>query len=572
MSADKNILNEKNPVDLRWGVRIPMRDGVQLNATLYQPQEMPDPLPVIFTLSPYIADTYTQWGMYFARNGYIFAAVDLRGRGNSEGTFAPLDNDANDGYDLVEWFAAQPWCNAKVGMWGGSYGGFNQWCTLKEFPPHLCTIIPVAAAHPAVDMPFYKNIFYPYEMQWLTLVSGVTPNANLFGDSAFWTEKLTRMFKEHLPFKFLDQLVGNPSPHFQKNVVHPSDDAYWQSLAPTPEDYACFDVPILTITGHYDGDQPGAMAYYQRHMQYGSAEAKANHYLVVGPWDHPGTRQPKKEMGGLKFDDASLVDMNELNKQWYDWVMKDGEKPDFLKKRVAYYVMGQEEWKYADSYEEIATETYRYFLDSFDGQPNDTFQAGILSENAAQHSPADHYVYDPLDIRPADLEQKEKEDYLLDQSYPLNLFGNGLVYHTAPFEEDTEISGCLKLVVSISMDVPDTDFMATVYEIQPDGTSVQLTRDYMRARYRESRSQEKLVVPGEINEYLFDWFTFFSKRIQKGSRLRLVFSSPNSIQMQKNYNSGGVVSQETAKDARVAHITLHHDDEHTSYLEVPVNR
>lgn len=564
--------NEKSPVDLRWGVKVPMRDGNLLNATLYQPQEMPEPLPVVFTLSPYIADTYHVWGMHFARNGYTFATVDLRGRGNSQGDFAPLDNDAHDGYDLVEWFAAQPWCNGKVAMWGGSYGGFNQWCTLKEFPPHLETIIPVAAAHPAVDMPFFKNIYYAYEMQWLTLVSGVTPNGNLFGDSSFWIEKFTRMYREHLPFKHLDQLVGNPFPHFQKNLAHPCDDAYWQSLAPKPEDYAGFEIPILTITGHYDGDQPGAMAYYRRHMQFGNEEAKAKHYLVIGPWDHAGTRRPKKEMGGLTFDDASLVDMNKLNREWYDWVMKAGEKPEFLKKRVAYYVMGKEEWKYVDSLEEIATETRRFYLDSADGQPNDAFNAGMLSEENPNLSLADHYVYDPLDIRPADLEQEEKKDHLLDQTHALNLFGNGLVYHTAPFTEDTEVSGFLKLVAWISMDVPDTDFMATVYEIQPDGTSIQLSQDYLRARYRKSLSEAELVKPDEINEYVFDWFTFFSMRIQKGSRLRLVFNCPNSIQMQKNYNSGGNVSEETAGDACVAHITLHHDAEHASYLEVPVVR
>ena len=564
--------NQNNKVELMWAVKIPMRDGINLNATVYKPQEMPEPLPVIFTMSPYIADTYHEWAMYYARNGYVYAAVDLRGRGNSEGEFAVLENDAHDGYDVVEWFAAQPWCNGKVGMWGGSYGGYNQWTIAKEFPPHLVTILPYAAAYPAVDMPFYKNIYYSYETQWLTLVSGRTPNANLFGDSSFWTEKFTRLYKEHLPFKELDRLVGNPSPLFQKYLDHPCDDAYWQSLAPSPDDYQKLDIPILSVTGHYDGDQPGALAYYRRHMQYGSEKAKANHYLVIGPWDHGGTRKPKKEVGGLSFADAALVDMKVLNKEWYDWVMKGGEKPAFLKQRVAYYLVGPEEWKYADNLEEIATETRRYYLDSHDGQPNDVFHAGMLAVEPHVHAPADRFTYDPLDTRPGDLEQVEVEKYLLDQTYALNLFGNGLVYHSEPFEEDTEVTGTLKLGAWISMDVPDTDFVATLYEIRLDGTSVMLTRDMLRARYRESREHEKLVTPGEVNVYVFDWFTFFSHSIAKGSRLRLVFGCPNSIQTQKNYNSGGDVNSETAVDARVAHITLHHDTQHASYLEVPVVR
>jgi uncharacterized protein len=104
----------------------------------------------------------------------------------------------------------------------------------------------------------------------------------------------------------------------------------------------------------------------------------------------------------------------------------------------------------------------------------------------------------------------------------------------------------------------------------PDGRSVQLTRAWMRARYRESLREERLVTPGEINCYQFDSFTFFARRIARGSRLRLLFNSPNSIYMQKNYNSGGVVADESGQDARTAHVTLYHDPEHPSYLELPV--
>jgi uncharacterized protein len=145
-----------------------------------------------------------------------------------------------------------------------------------------------------------------------------------------------------------------------------------------------------------------------------------------------------------------------------------------------------------------------------------------------------------------------------------------VVYHTPPFERDTEVSGYLKFEAWITMDVPDTDFLVTVYEITPNGTSIQLSQDMMRARYRESLKQEKLVTPGEINRYQFDGFTFFSRRIAKGSRLRLVLCSPNSIQLEKNYNSGGIVANESGKDARTAHISLYHDTQHASSLEIPI--
>jgi predicted acyl esterase len=120
------------------------------------------------------------------------------------------------------------------------------------------------------------------------------------------------------------------------------------------------------------------------------------------------------------------------------------------------------------------------------------------------------------------------------------------------------------------MDVPDTDLEVDLYEILPDGASVALTGATMRARYRESLREAKPVPAGRVEKYVFDNFTFFSRRVSKGSRLRLVVRSINTLGAEKNYNSGGVVAAETGKDARTAHITLLHDSEHPSALELPI--
>ena len=147
-SAEDPPKSASSDVDMTWGVKIPLRDGVKLNATLYRPHGQKEALPVVFTLTPYIGDSYTDRAMYFAGHGYVYALVDVRGRGNSEGEFEPFANEGRDGYDVTEWFAKQSYCNGKVTMWGGSYAGFDQWATAKEFPPHLATIVPAAAAHP----------------------------------------------------------------------------------------------------------------------------------------------------------------------------------------------------------------------------------------------------------------------------------------------------------------------------------------------------------------------------------------------------------------------------------------
>ncbi len=560
-------------VEFSWGVPIPLRDGTRLNATVYRPKGDVR-VPVIFTLTPYVADTYHERSYYFAQNGYAFALVDCRGRGNSGGSFEPLANEGRDGYDVVEWLARQSWSNGRVAMWGGSYAGFDQWSTLKEFPLHLKTIVPAASCHPAVDFPFIRNIWYSYNMQWLTVTSGRTANMALWSDNPFWIEKFQEHYLGQRPYRELDKTVGNMSTIFQKWLKHPAPDSFWNGMVPNPEDYRRIKIPILTITGQYDGDQPGALEFYKRHMRHGSTWARQHHYLVIGPWDHPGTRTPKREVGGLTFGEASLVDLNKLHKEWYDWTLKNGPRPAFLKKRVAYYVTGAEEWKYANNLEEVSRKKQTLYLS--EGNPSmGAFSSRVLQKEKPKAQQPDEFVNDPLDTRQADVEKDDVKNFLTDQRYAINLFGDGLAYHSKRFTEETELTGFLQLSAWISLDVPDTDFWVRLYEIKLDGTSIFLTEDFLRARYRESLTTPKLVRTGEIERYEFNNFYFFSRRIAKGSVLRLVIRSPNSVYWQKNYNSGKQVAEESAADARTAHVRVYHDPKHPTFLELstvkPIN-
>src|SRR3954469_9814094 len=267
--------------DVRWGAKIPMRDGVELNGTLFVPKQLGQQrLPVIFTLTPYISDTYYPRGAYFASHGYIFATVDVRGRGNSGGEFEPFKNDDRDGHDIVEWLAQQPFCDGKVAMWGGSYAGFDQWATAKEFPPHLTTIVPVASAHPGLDYPSTNNVGQKYDVQWYTFTSGKAGQLNIFGDDKFWRGKNLESYRRHIPFHSLDSfIIGSPSPNFQRILKHPMVDAYYDAMIPNKDQYSKIALPILTITGQYDGDEEGAMDYYRNHLANAAAEARAKHFL-----------------------------------------------------------------------------------------------------------------------------------------------------------------------------------------------------------------------------------------------------------------------------------------------------
>ncbi|HJX97592.1 MAG TPA: CocE/NonD family hydrolase [Chthoniobacterales bacterium] len=568
--------------DVRWGVKIPMRDKVELNATVYLPKT-PDgsvpKTPVVFTLTPYISDTYHPRAAYFASHGYVYALVDVRGRGNSGGEFEPFAQEPRDGHDVVEWFAQQPFCNGKVAMWGGSYAGFDQWATAKEFPPHLATIVPVASAHPGYDYPVLNNIGYAYDVQWFTYTSGKAGQVNLFGDSKFWRTKFLDAYKKHIAFSTLDSLaVGNPLPSFQRILKHPTPDVYYDAMTPSVEQFKKIALPILTITGQYDGDEMGAMMYYRDHVANASPDVRAKHFLIIGPWDHPGTRTPTDEVAGVKFGPGAIVDLNDLHRQWYDWTMKNGAKPQFLKDRVAYYLLApgnsgaNGEWKYTDSYEKLIANPKAFYLDSKNGDANGVFRSGSLTQKTPAQG-ADEFVNDPMDTsRGENVEGVESNEKTagLDQKLPLSIGKDGLVYHTEPLVTETPMIGCPRVSLWVSIDTPDVDLEADLYEIQPDGTSIGLWSDNRRLRYRESMREGKLAKSGEIVKCDFDPGLFIARRLMKGSRLRLVVTSPNSINWQKNYNSGGVVADETAKDARTAHVKVYHDAEHASAIDLPL--
>src|SRR3989440_800913 len=454
--------------ELRWGAKIPMRDKVELNATLYLPKTADGSLqktPVVFTLTPYVSDTYHPRGAYFASHGDAFALVDVRGRGNSGGDFEPFANEPRDGHDVVEWLAQQPFCNGKVAMWGGSYAGFDQWATAKEFPPHLATIVPVASAHPGYDYPSLNNIGYSYDMQWFTHTSGKTPQNNLFGDSKFWRTKFLDAYKNHVAFSTLDSFVGNPSQNFQRILKHPTPVAYYDAMTPSIEQFKRITLPILTLTVQYDGDEMGALMYYRDHIANASADERAKHFLIIGPWDHPGTRTPTDEVGGVKFGKDALVDMNDLHRQWYDWTMKNGAKPQFLKNQVAYYLIAagnsgaNGEWKYAGSYGDLIANPKKFYLDSKNGDANGVFRSGLLAEKQPGNG-ADEFVDDPLDTHRGEqvegIESNEKTAGL-DEKLPLSIGKDGLVYHSEPLPAETPMIGCPRLSLWVSIDTPDTD-------------------------------------------------------------------------------------------------------------------
>jgi hypothetical protein len=467
-------------------VSIPTRDGIHLSATLYRPVQTKEALPVIFQFTPY-PDDGSPSGSYFAAHGYIFAAVYVRGRGDSEGQFDPYVHDGQDGFDVVEWFAKQSWCNGKIGMFGGSYEGADQWLVAATHPPHLTTIVPTASARAVNDYPGQQRIVMSYMTQWLTYTSGHVLYSKVFRDP-LWEAADRRWYLDKAAFRDLDlYTTGNRSKLFQSLLQHPDLDDFWRARGGSPQQIAGVNIPLLEITGTHDGDENGALSFHGEHNA--SAENAGKIYLVIGPWDHRGTRKPGQDIGGEHYGPASMVDVLQLQREWFDYTMKGTAKPAFLQDHLVYYVAGPgaECWKSAGSQQQAVSHSLTLYLDAHGGAES-VYHSGFLSPTP-EGTEGGAWLSDPNDLSGSTPFDPEAVDPNIQPGDDLH--GNGLVFHSAPFSEAIEITGKVNLNLSLSIDAPDTDLLAELSLVLPDGKVRMLTNSLMRARYRNSEDIQK---------------------------------------------------------------------------------
>lgn len=547
------------PYRIEWGVRIPMRDGTHLDATIIRPIGN-GRVPVIVSLTPYVADRFMDVGAYFARHRYAFAVVDSRGRGNSDGEFRPWIDDGRDGHDAVAWLAAQPWSDGQAGMWGGSYGGKNQWMIAGEQPRGLRTIVPASPGLVGANIGMYNsNVMRAFDHNWVVNVRGNTANNNGAGDVAYWRGLYEEISRGQVPFRAFDRLSGYPSQIWQDWMAHPRRDAFWDAASIAPDRYAQIALPTLSITGQFDGSNTGTIDFRQNHLDAVNAQIAAGSYLLIGPWDHPGTRVPRRMLGGIDLGEAAVQDMPGLHVAWFDHVMRGGPVPALLRDRVTYYVLGANAWRSAPSVDAATARRETLFLSSPDSDAGAIARHGSLVARAPRQ-PADAYVYDPG--LPAHNEGFEggtmvSANYLTDTGLMRRLDGDGLVYDTAPLAAPADLVGRPRATLALAMDVPDTDIRVALYEVRPDGSAIFIAQDWVRARYRESNRTERLVTPGVVAPYRFETFPFIARTIQAGSVIRMVVAPLGaSFHFQRNRNSGGVIADETNADNRIAHVRL----------------
>lgn len=466
-------------------IEIPVRDGTALRGLHYSPDQAQ--APTVLCITPYGADRYHPDGKLFTARGFHFVSIDSRGRGDSDGRFVPFEGDGADGHDVVEWIAGRPWSDGRVVMYGGSYSGFNQWVTAARGPEGLVAIAPVAAAYPGFDFPMMANVHLAYAVRWLTLAGGRRLNQVQFNDEEWWNGARRTLVRDELPFRDLDLLsVGCRLPMFQEWLDHPSLGDYWASRVPTLEQYRDLTLPVLTITGQYDGDQPGALRFHSEHL----AAGHRNHHLVIGPWDHPGTRTGAREFGGLTFAEACEIDLPTLHADWYDWVLGRGNRPEFLRDRVVYF--HEDEWK---SGQEVPAGPEELVLD---------LPTGKLT-----------------------VDRREAPDEPVDFTADLDAVDDGIVLIGEPLTEPVDVSGLFRAHLVLSADLPDFVVHVAVYLLR-DGEPARLLGEAVtRATYRNSSARPEpwpvdSDVPVEVTP-----FPFTSFRAAPADRFAVVVGQPH---------------------------------------------
>ena len=552
-------------------VPVRMRDGVTLYADVYRPVG-DGRYPVLVSRTPYSTERFPtayDAAVYFAQRGYVYVFQDVRGRHESEGTWLPFFSNEKDGYDTVEWAAKQKWSDGKVAMQGGSYLGQNQWRAAQAAPPSLVTIFPMVAS---------TSIYH----DWMTLNGGWRLSFN-FGWGPVRQESRIMQnpgphtidgleaihydeVQKHLPLRTMQQLVGRHAKFYDDWLAHPDYDEYWKPLN-AEEVFDKISIPVHTFGGWFDIFSQGTLRGYAGMSQKGGSEkARRGSNLVIGPWGHGASQK----FGAIDFGPTANVDALPLQLRWYDYWLKGIDNGLASEPPVKLFVMGRNQWVHEREYP-IARTQYRPLYFNSGGNANTAGGDGRLSwTKPADVSVADRFKYDPANPVPSvggnNCCGTPTPAGPQDQR-PIEKRADVLVYTSDALQDELEVTGPVKVVLFAASDAVDTDFVAKLVDVYPDGTSYNMAEGIVRARYRESVSKPALLKPGQAYRFEID-LVGTSVAFLKGHRIRVHVTSSHFPQFDRNPNTGAKFG--TSAEIKVAQQTIYHDVERASHILLPV--
>ena len=553
-------------VIIESNVAMKTRDSVTLRADVYRPKA-DGRFPVIVERTPYDKRAELATGQKGAAQGYVFIVQDVRGRWASDGDWYPLVHEANDGYDCIEWAAALPYSNGKVGMWGGSYVGATQMLAAMASPPHLAGIVPFVTASNSHEQWVYQGGAFSQLLNqaWSTAlaINTLERRAGKDAQPSHWDMK-----RPPAAYPMLEPgpAVGLAD-YYYDWLAHPGYDDYWKKLS-IEEHFGQIKVPALHIGAWYDIFQDGSVRNYLGiKSQGGNEAARKGQRLVMIVGGHAGAG-PK--IGDVDFGKDAVFDTWALGFRWYDYLLKGIDNGMAGEKPVRIFVMGKNIWREEDDWPLSRASDTRYFLHS-EGKANSLAGDGTLSTTFPATETADTYLYDPADPVPTLGGPAFGDSHFTPGAFDQRVVesrGDVLVYSTPAFRRDLEVTGPVTLELYASSSGVDTDFTGKLVDVSPDGYARNLTEGILRARYRNSVEKGTLMNPGEVYKLTIRlWST--SNVFLAGHRLRLEVSSSNFPRFDRNLNTGAEEGSTSRREIRATNV-VYHDRDHASALIVPV--
>lgn len=621
--AEKKKVEKYKNIVMR-DVMVPMRDGVRLATDIYLPADPntgqviePGKFPAILVRTPYIKTKIPNEDFYqhFARMGYAAIAQDCRGRGNSEGEFYIYINDGQDGYDAIEWIAAQPWCNGDVGTCGGSYMGSVQSAHAAYTPPHLKTMIILGGPSDYIKEgaakggAFYvmKNLIFPFWLSESGKEAEDDPNV----------AKVMKKARKNLgPWSLAAPLKPSSPLHRVPSYMKwyddwrnhpPYDREYWDQLGfyyeNTYDKYP--DIPICYISGWYDFFSRGTLRNFD-----GVSKRNKVTKLIMCSGLH-GTPE-ETVCGDVDFGKGSSLDIDEFRERWFAQFLLCEDKGILEEPTVKYFLIDPNhgtsknkdghllsggKWMTADTWPPRGFAERKFYLHG-DGSISESVNTSSKKLSRFQYDPkkpvptlgGNFGAWENL-LMPGALNQtfpevnaaspklhriarQYAENYADNLDLPLSARQDVLVFRTEPLEEDVEVTGWLYVKLWVSSEAKDTDFTAKLVDVfppsgdYPEGYAMNVLDGILRMRCREGVDGE-LMEPGKTYPVSIElWATAYNFR--KGHRIRLDISSSNFPLHEPNPNTGEPLGAHTHTIATLN--TLYHDAEHPSHLLLPVRQ
>jgi putative CocE/NonD family hydrolase len=555
-------------------VMVPMRDGVSLAADVYLPaRQGAGPWPVVIERTPYNkGNCGNASAQYFARRGYVAIVQDERGRFNSQGVYYWLRDqgwgERRDGYDTIEWAAAQEWSNTKVGTMGLSFSCLNQYMTAVTRPAHLGAMFCAFSASNA-----YKDLYYAggaihmIMPTWLLtrdemakpLTANLTGRPGYLGTPDAWQDWYTR--KQDKRQAFGQSMISSM---LTDMLQHPYYDDYWRQFA-IDEHWKEIDVPIFHYAAWYDRYPHSQVSHFNGLRRLGGPRARAGQKLMLGPWTHSAGEITSRIIGDIDFGSEAAIDYNALRLRWFDYHLKGIDNGIMKEPPVRIFVLGANTWRDEQEFPLARTVYTPYYLHGARANSIDSLNDGTLSTAKPSAAQPDVYRYDPahpvpsiggdLFIEPMGARDHRPADRL------------SLTYTTPVLEKDVEVTGVPRVEFFASSSAVDTDWVVTICDVHPNGYSQILRENILRARYRSGDQRPELMTPGTVYKFTIDMYPI-SALYKSGHRIRIALTSSSFPKWYPNGNTGKEIDEDMP--GVVATNTIYHDAERPSRVVLPI--